>query len=50
MTHDTASPIDGQGLPALETRLREGLNFLCWPGKDWVPAREGVSEIGRAHV
>ena len=45
MTHDTASPIDGQGLPALEARLREDLNFLCWPGKDWVPAREGVTDV-----
>ena len=45
MTHDTASPIDGQGLPVLEARLREDLKFLCWPGKDWVPAREGVSDV-----
>lgn len=45
MTDDTVSPIDGKGLPALEARLREDLNFLCWPGKDWVPAREGVSDV-----
>lgn len=45
MTHDTAFPIDGRGLPALEARLREDLAFLCWPGKDWVPAREGVCDV-----
>lgn len=45
MTQDAVSPIDGMGLPALEARLREDLKFLCWPGKDWVPRREGVSDV-----
>ena len=45
MTNDSAHAIDAQGLPALEARLREDLKFLCWPGKDWVPAREGVSDV-----
>ena len=40
-----ASPIDGQGLPALEARLKEDLEFLCYPGKDWVPQSEGVSDV-----
>ncbi|MEM9578098.1 MAG: NAD(P)/FAD-dependent oxidoreductase [Pseudomonadota bacterium] len=37
--------IDGQGLPALETRIAEDLQHLCYPGKDWVPRREGVTDI-----
>lgn len=44
MTNETNSPIDGQGLSALEARLQEDLKFLCWPGKAWVPAREGVRD------
>ncbi|EEX16095.1 oxidoreductase [Citreicella sp. SE45] len=40
-----ASPIDGQGLDVLEARLREDLEFLCYPGKDWVPEREGVTDV-----
>lgn len=39
------SPIDGQGLPTLEARLREDLEFLCYPGKDWAPKREGVTDV-----
>ncbi|MGY9048048.1 FAD-dependent oxidoreductase [Puniceibacterium antarcticum] len=39
------SPIDGRGLPELEARLREELEFLCYPGKGWVPQREGVSDV-----
>jgi len=45
MTNDTTTTIDGQGLPALEARLHEDLSLLCWPGKDWVPARAGVSDV-----
>lgn len=45
MTTPPAPTIDAQGLPALEARLQEDLSFLCWPGKDWVPAREGVSDV-----
>ena len=37
--------IDSRGLAALEARLREDLAFLCYPGKDWVPPREGVSDV-----
>lgn len=37
--------IDAKGLPELEARLREDLAFLCAPGKDWVPPREGVSDV-----
>ena len=39
------SPIDACGLPALEARLQEDLRFLCYPGKDWVPRREGVTDV-----
>ncbi|GAU84547.1 NAD(P)-binding domain-containing protein [Bosea sp. BIWAKO-01] len=28
------------GLPALERRLRQDLDWLEWPAKDWVPRRE----------
>lgn len=28
------------GLPALEQRLRQDLDWLEWPAKDWVPQRE----------
>ncbi len=37
--------IDGQGLPALETRIAEDLQHLCYPGKDWVLQRAGVTDI-----
>lgn len=40
-----ASPIDGLGLSALEARLREDLAFLCYPGKDWIPRKDGVSDV-----
>lgn len=43
-TNDTAL-IDAQGLEALEARLRESLSFLCYPGKDWVPPRAGVTDV-----
>ncbi|MDE0695895.1 MAG: NAD(P)/FAD-dependent oxidoreductase, partial [Boseongicola sp.] len=39
------SPIDDCGLPVLEARLNEDLRFLCYPGKDWVPRREGVTDV-----
>ncbi|MEZ5797785.1 MAG: NAD(P)/FAD-dependent oxidoreductase [Paracoccaceae bacterium] len=45
MAHDQTSPIDAQGLPTLEARLKEDLAFLCLPGKDWVPRREGVTDV-----
>lgn len=39
------STIDGQGLVILEARLKEDLDFLCYPGKDWVPPRDGVTDV-----
>ena len=39
------SPIDACGLEALERRIEEELRFLCYPGKDWVPRREGVTDV-----
>ncbi len=45
MTEIELSPIDARGLPALEARLQEELRFLCYPGKDWVPRREGVTDV-----
>ncbi|WP_298918426.1 NAD(P)/FAD-dependent oxidoreductase [uncultured Roseobacter sp.] len=45
MSNDDLSPIDATGLPVLEARLKEDLAFLCYPGKDWVPPRDGVSDV-----
>ena len=45
MSNPDLSPIDAKGLPALEARLKEDLEFLCYPGKDWVPPRDGVSDV-----
>ncbi len=45
MAKDTRSPIDERGLAALEARLKEDLDFLCYPGKDWVPPRDGVTDV-----
>lgn len=45
MQNEKPSPIDSQGLPALEARLREDLKFLCYPDKHWVPQRETVSDV-----
>lgn len=45
MPTDSLSPIDAQGLAVLEARLKEDLSFLCYPGKDWVPRREGVTDV-----
>lgn len=45
MSNAKLSSIDAKGLPALEARLKEDLEYLCYPGKDWVPPREGVSDV-----
>jgi cation diffusion facilitator CzcD-associated flavoprotein CzcO len=45
MPNPAHSPIDAQGLEALEARLSEDLRLLCYPGKDWVPRREGVTDV-----
>jgi cation diffusion facilitator CzcD-associated flavoprotein CzcO len=45
MTESQSYPIDARGLPALEARLHEDLRFLCYPGKDWVPRRAGVTDV-----
>ena len=45
MTKTQPLSIDAQGLPALEARLQEDLRYLCYPGKDWVPRRECVSDV-----
>lgn len=37
--------IDGQGLASLEARVSEDMSFLCYPGKNWVPRTEGVSDV-----
>ena len=36
---------DNLGLPALEARLSADLEALLYPGKDWVPPRDGVTDI-----
>lgn len=45
MSTDDSSPIDARGLGALEMRLEQDLRFLCYPGKDWVPRRDGVTDV-----
>ncbi|ETX27732.1 NAD(P)-binding domain-containing protein [Roseivivax isoporae] len=41
----TDRPIDQRGLPELGARLHEELAYLCYPGKDWVPRRDGVTDV-----
>ena len=36
---------DDQGLPALEARVSQDLRNLCYPGKNWVPRQEGVTDV-----
>lgn len=45
MRKDSLSSIDERGLDSLEARLREDLDYLCYPGKDWVPARDDVTDV-----
>lgn len=45
MSNDDFSTIDSQGLPTLEARLADDLRFLCYPSKNWVPARQGVVDV-----
>lgn len=41
----TLSSIDSQGLAALEARLKDDLDLLCYPSKDWIPQREDVTDV-----
>ena len=45
MLGDSLSRIDSQGLAVLEARLREDLEFLCYPGKTWLPPTPGVTDV-----
>ncbi len=45
MLGENISCIDAQGLAALESRLREDLEFLCYPGKDWMPPTQGATDV-----
>ena len=45
MPEDSLSRIDARGLAALESRLKEELEFLCYPGKTWVPPTPGVADV-----
>lgn len=45
MMNQNLSTIDSQGLEQLEARVRDDLALLCYPGKDWVPQTEGVSDV-----
>ena len=36
---------DNLGLDGLGSRLKEDLDCLLYPGKDWVPLRDGVTDI-----
>ena len=45
MTRETPGlAIDGAGLATLEARLREDLEYLCHPGKEWVPGKPLTAE------
>ncbi|MCA0044762.1 NAD(P)-binding domain-containing protein [Celeribacter litoreus] len=39
------SAIDQQGLETLETRVKNDLSLLCYPGKQWVCPKEGVADV-----
>ena len=45
MPNQDRPTIDAQGLTALETRLKDDLSVLCCPPGNWVPAREGVTDV-----
>ncbi|MDH5529804.1 MAG: NAD(P)/FAD-dependent oxidoreductase [Paracoccaceae bacterium] len=45
MPQDNLASIDDQGLSVLEARLHQGLEFLLYPGKEWVPKRGDVSDV-----
>jgi cation diffusion facilitator CzcD-associated flavoprotein CzcO len=45
MPKDLSHPVDAIGLAALEARLKSDLACLCYPGKSWVPRRDGVSDV-----
>lgn len=37
--------IDQKGLTCLETRVKDDLALLCYPGKQWVPAQDNVANV-----
>ncbi|WP_153772262.1 NAD(P)/FAD-dependent oxidoreductase [Labrenzia sp. CE80] len=39
------SSIDSQGLAALEARLKDDLDLLCYPSKEWVSQKEDVTDV-----
>ncbi|MEM9635606.1 MAG: NAD(P)/FAD-dependent oxidoreductase, partial [Pseudomonadota bacterium] len=39
------SSIDSQGLAALEARLKDDLDLLCYPSKSWVPQQKDVADV-----
>ncbi|MCY4348315.1 MAG: NAD(P)/FAD-dependent oxidoreductase [Thiotrichales bacterium] len=45
MPEDHQSRIDGRGLAALESHLKEELEFLGYPGKPWVPPTPGATDV-----
>lgn len=45
MQTEVSLPIDTKGLSVLEARLKEDLELLCYPGNDWVPPKDGVSDV-----
>ncbi|MEP3278129.1 MAG: NAD(P)/FAD-dependent oxidoreductase [Stappiaceae bacterium] len=44
-TIQNLSSVDSQGLPALEARLKDDLQLLCAPSKNWVPQRKDVVDV-----
>ena len=45
MPQDNLASIDQQGLSVLEAQLHQGLEFLLYPGKEWVPQQADVSDV-----
>ena len=45
MPQDNLTSIDQQGLSFLEGQLHQGLEFLLYPGKEWVSHQVGVSDV-----
>ncbi|MDF0603534.1 NAD(P)/FAD-dependent oxidoreductase [Psychromarinibacter sp. C21-152] len=41
----SSSVVDSQGLARLEAQVQDALGLLCYPGKPWIPQREGVTDV-----
>ncbi|MFT5316127.1 MAG: cation diffusion facilitator CzcD-associated flavoprotein CzcO [Candidatus Krumholzibacteriia bacterium] len=45
MSQDNLASIDQKGLSFLEAQLHQSLEFLLYPGKEWVPQQADVSDV-----